>query len=670
MSFALPEELMRLGAERGMERQWVVHRGKVPFSPFAPYAPAKSNDPRTWGTLQEAQMALQMGDFDGLGFELGNFPEGTLRVSGIDLDHIVREDGTLEPFAAEIVKLMKSYTEYSPSCRGIHILCKTAIEDIGRKKGINTLSGIEMYNHGRYFTVTGKIYGEARDVEERSEEFLEVYERYFGEESESAHEMSLKKPLNKSNKLQDRGGDGRDESSVLFLTDQELLEKMFNSRRGYEIERLFRGDWSGYRSQSEADLALVSHLMFWTQRDEVRVDNLFRQSGLMRPKWDREDYRERTMGMAMMNNTATYSPTYYFSVPSLDLSSVPPIYSDVEAPRRHSEATGGYLPLHETTDQSVSVYIGEMLRRDKMEFLKNKSRKTGFENLDRITNLYPGLYVLGAISSLGKTTFACQLADQLSEAGEHVLFFSLEQSRFELVTKGLSRLTAKKDMKTALSAMEIREGKITPELEEAEKDYSKNGEHEIIYECGFDTTVETILDRVKDYMSKNEGVKPVVIVDYLQIVRPVDKRQSAKDGVDSNVRAFKKLQVENELVVLLISSLNRSNYLTPVDFESFKESGGIEYTADVIWGLQLSIMNDEMFDKEKALKTKREAVVEAKKKRPREVELVCLKNRYGISSYKCKFDYYAQYDYFVPRIGKTASNSERMSSQAQREIRF
>ena len=80
-------------------------------------------------------------------------------------------------------------------------------------------------------------------------------------------------------------------------------------------------------------------------------------------------------------------------------------------------------------------------------------------------------------------------------------------------------------------------------------------------------------------------------------------------------------------------------------------------------------MNDEMFDKEKALKTKREAVVEAKKKKPREVELVCLKNRYGISSYKCKFDYYAQYDYFVPRMGKAASDNVA-SQQQQREIRF
>ena len=145
--FVLPEKLMRLGSRR----QWVVHRGKVPFSPFAPYAKARLNGPETWGILQEAEEALRVGDFDGLGFEFGNFPSGTLRVSGIDLDHVVWEDGTLEPFAAEIVDLMNSYTEYSPSGTGLHILCKTAVNDIGRKKGINTLSVIEMYTYGALF---------------------------------------------------------------------------------------------------------------------------------------------------------------------------------------------------------------------------------------------------------------------------------------------------------------------------------------------------------------------------------------------------------------------------------------------------------------------------------------------------------------------------------------
>ena len=76
---------------------------------------------------------MRTGNFDGLGFEFGNFSSGTLRVSGIDLDHVIREDGTLEEFAAEIVEQMNSYTEYSPSGTGLHILCKTAIKDIGRK---------------------------------------------------------------------------------------------------------------------------------------------------------------------------------------------------------------------------------------------------------------------------------------------------------------------------------------------------------------------------------------------------------------------------------------------------------------------------------------------------------------------------------------------------------
>ena len=98
--------------------------------------------------------------------------------------------------------------------------------------------------------------------------------------------------------------------------------------------------------------------------------------------------------------------------------------------------------------------------------------------------------------------------------------------------------------------------------------------------------------------------------------------------------------------------LDNQNYLAQVDFESFKESGGIEYTADVIWGLQLKIMNSEIFEGEKKLKQKRDAVRQAKNENPRKIELVCLKNRYGLSSYSCDFLYYARYDLFVPVKGE------------------
>ena len=615
--FSLPPALQELA----QLKQWVCHRNKIPIDPFTG-ANAKSNDSSTWGDFATAYRALQVGRYDGIGFEFGVYELESLRVAGIDLDHVVRADGTVEPFAAEIVERMKSYTEYSPSGTGLHILCFVKLPAIGNKKGLENGCAIEMYNHGRYFTVTGNVYGEERGIGERTKEFAAIHEQYFKKVAPEREPVIV--------------------PQVRDFTDMELLEKMFNSQRGYEIRRLYNGDTGGYASHSEADLALVAHLLFWTGGDELRTDSLFRESGLMREKWDRADYRERTLDYAKSNQSSVYDPAAYAGI-GKDMSRLSPVGQLIS-----EGGVSSKLQLSETTGQDISYYLMNGYSDDEVRFAKYKDRKTGYSNLDSQTNLYPGLYVLGAISSLGKTTFACQLSDQLAQAGEHVLYFSLEQSRYELVTKGLARLTARMNKERALSAIEIRNGAVTEELRKAKAEYVRFATHEIIYECGFDTTIETIVGKVQSYI-EDTGVKPIVIVDYLQIIRPLDSRQSTKDAVDGHVRAFKKLQVENDLVVLLISSLNRQNYLTPIDYESFKESGGIEYTADVIWGLQLSVMNNEMFDKEKGLKQKREAVRAAKKANPREIELVCLKNRYGVSSYTCRFQYYAKNDYFVPR---------------------
>lgn len=105
---------------------------------------------------------------------------------------------------------------------------------------------------------------------------------------------------------------------------------------------------------------------------------------------------------------------------------------------------------------------------------------------------------------------------------------------------------------------------------------------------------------------------------------------------------------ELDLTVFVISSVNRANYLTPIDFESLKESGSIEFTADVIWGLQLQCLNSEIFEKQNNIKERREKVREAKAASPRKIELLCLKNRYGIANYSAYFDYYPANDYFTP----------------------
>lgn len=306
---------------------------------------------------------------------------------------------------------------------------------------------------------------------------------------------------------------------------------------------------------------------------------------------------------------------------------------------------------------NIIDYLDNIFTKDIAQLKNYKEVKTGFSNLDnKIGSLYPGLYAIGAISSLGKTTFTHQIADQIAAAGHDVLFFSLEQSRFELASKSIARLTAQADIQTASNALSIRKGDIFGTGSDKEKavlkayqDYKRAvGDKISIIEGNFDTNIDTIKRTVEAYI-KNNGVKPIVIVDYLQVIQsdPAQK-VTTREAIDIIVTELKRLSRDKDIVVIVISSLNRNNYLSPIDFESFKESGGIEYTSDVVWGLQLQAMNNDIFNKEKGLKEKRELVRTAKAENPRKIEFVCLKNRYGRSSFKIGFIYYPEFDYFKP----------------------
>ena len=318
---------------------------------------------------------------------------------------------------------------------------------------------------------------------------------------------------------------------------------------------------------------------------------------------------------------------------------------------------------------TVSEYIDTLMSGDIEAFKESRERRTGFAILDETAKgLYAGLYVVGAISSLGKTTFCTQLADQLAAAGEEVLFFSLEQSRLEIVSKSIARRTAQADIKTAVDSLSIRRGYLPRHVLTAAKEYKEDVSDRLsIIEGNFNCNISFIGDYVRRYIQKT-GKKPVVFVDYLQILQPEkDERgrtPSTKETVDTIVTELKRLSRENGLTIFVISSLNRTNYLAPIDFESFKESGGIEYTADVVWGLQLQCMNGGVFENsEKKTIEKRKIVKEAKAANPRKIELVCLKNRYGISSYSCYFDYYPKFDLFVETTIDEAAPAVQISEK-------
>lgn len=300
-------------------------------------------------------------------------------------------------------------------------------------------------------------------------------------------------------------------------------------------------------------------------------------------------------------------------------------------------------------------YMADGLSADLEDFVKGSRIKSGYCNLDLITNLCPGFYVLGAVSSLGKTTFMHQMADQIACAGQPVLFFSLEQTRLELTTKSLSRIMAQMDTRTARTSLQIRKGHVDDRVMTTEQIYNKHANNVYVVENTFSATMSSIENDVEVFI-KEKQQKPVVVIDYLQVIQPPEgSNKTAKDLVDMHVSHLKKLQAKYKLVMMVISSFNRQNYLTQVDFESFEESGGIEYTADVVWGLQLEVLHDALFNSASKINEKRQKIKEAKAANPRRVELVCLKNRFGVSSYTCNFEYFPQFDLFRPIMPQNTS---------------
>ena len=250
-----------------------------------------------------------------------------------------------------------------------------------------------------------------------------------------------------------------------------------------------------------------------------------------------------------------------------------------------------------------------------------------------------------------------QIADQVAKAGRDVLIFSLEMSRNELLAKSISRLTAQisisegKSIEQAKTTRGITVYTLWQWYNQEEKDlimdaidrYGEFGEHIFITEGIGNIGVEEVREAVKKHISLTGNI-PVVVIDYLQILASyVDPERpnrvlTDKQSVDKNVLELKRMSRDYKLPVIGISSFNRENYKNAVAMQAFKESGAIEYSSDVLIGLQLEGAGDNDFD-----------VDEAKSQNPRKVEAKILKNRNGETGNTALFDYYAKFNYFQER---------------------
>lgn len=261
---------------------------------------------------------------------------------------------------------------------------------------------------------------------------------------------------------------------------------------------------------------------------------------------------------------------------------------------------------------------------------------SGLAELDELLGggIFPGLYVLGAPSSLGKTTLLLQMADEMAASGRDVLFFSLEMSRWELLAKSLCRTAAPQ---TALCARQLLRGEIpSSQLKQLLEAYNRRSGERIFISAEHEALTPEILKEKALRHREQHGRAPVVVVDYLQILAPSDARGSDKQNVDRAVVALKALSRELEIPVLVASSFNREAYTKEVSMEAFKESGAVEYAADVLLALQMSAAGEKDFD------LNREKMAD-----PRRVDIVLLKNRSGVPYGKVPLLYYSAENRFI-----------------------
>ncbi len=247
---------------------------------------ASPTDPATWATYQDVANTLneRPGDFNGLGTVMSR----QYRTVFIDIDHCIDPSGQFDERATDILEAfmdddgnLTTFIEVSQSGTGLHLIL---IGDIPRSFK-NSRMNVEMYDSGRFIAMTGRAFS-AREPSECADGLRYVFERY--KTRSTAIDWTSRPAISQAKRHED-----------------DWIIQHASDRDGSKFSDLFKGDWSGYSSRSEADLALSKILAFWTNNDPEAIDRLFRRSGLYRAKWERENYRKPTIEKAISTNDDT-----------------------------------------------------------------------------------------------------------------------------------------------------------------------------------------------------------------------------------------------------------------------------------------------------------------------------------------------------------------------------
>jgi replicative DNA helicase len=267
---------------------------------------------------------------------------------------------------------------------------------------------------------------------------------------------------------------------------------------------------------------------------------------------------------------------------------------------------------------------------------KEKCYKTNYNKFNELINggFYENkLYILGALSSLGKTTFLINIATQLAENNYKVLYISLETSKVDFYSKIISKLTYYNSLKNDRTESYAKTGRTYLNIK---KKIITCGEHEakIIKE-----SEEYFLNKINDNLlistehrdinaieSLVNRINPqIIIIDYLQILTIQNDRLTDKQKIDTILN--KLVDLKRRAPIICISSINRQNYLNSISLESFKDSGNIEYSSDVLIGLEPYNLNKGT--NQKSLDNNKQTIENTKQELESILTLNILKNRDG-----------------------------------------
>ena len=398
---------------------------KVPYNPKTGRM-AKTNEPQTFTDFNTAMKTFAMGGYDGIGYRVS---EG---IGAIDIDHCIREDGSLNDVAASILGFFPdTYFEKSPSgtgLRGFFQLSPDFAYDKTQYYINNREHGLEVYLPGvtnRFVTVTGDVYRQG--TVSRNDEALQSTLDTFMRRSTRVESNTIE--------------------ACSYLDDDAVIAHALKSEAGEKFKALYNGQWSElYDSQSDADMALVGMLAFWCGNVEEQIDRIFRDSGLMREKWDRKT-GDSTYGQITIRNVVSSNDTIY--IPVHDIGSAEDDFDDIDTADEHAAFTPDLSHVTLTLEE-MQPHTNPRYQRDEIgigNIFADYYKPIARFNADRgIWYVYDGQIWQPDESALAVAELAKLLADRLYT---FALQIKDEDTRNRYI-KRMQKLQLRKNRKTMI----------------------------------------------------------------------------------------------------------------------------------------------------------------------------------------------------------------------------